>query len=222
MIKVFASAGVHSWALMFAQESLLNAHARETLAAGAVLQRRSARCDEVIFVESGVVGLGVMGEAELEHCLGIAQGPCWLEPSAAVLHTACAVDAVAQSTVFIRRIPMAEFQGSLQACCAGVHSMLLDMARLHQQQTEVAVSRLVKDAEGRCAQWLIQHARGLEGGHFVVEFQDRKRQVAQLLGIAPETLSRVFKLLRERGMISGTGRIVELVDMPALTQLAGV
>jgi CRP-like cAMP-binding protein len=86
----------------------------------------------------------------------------------------------------------------------------------------VAVSRLVKDAEGRCAHWLLQHARGAADGHFVVEFQDRKRQVAQLLGIAPETLSRVFKLLRERGLISGTGRVVELVDMPALTQLAGV
>ena len=207
---------------MFAQESLINAHARETLAAGTVLQRRSARSDEVMFIESGVVGLGVMGDGELEHCLGLAQGPCWLEPSAAVLQTAWAVDAVAQSTVWVRRVPMAEFQMSLQACCTGVHSMLVDMARLHQQQTEVAVSRLVKDAEGRCAQWLSQHARGREGGQFVVEFQDRKRQVAQLLGIAPETLSRVFKLLRERGMISGTGRIVELVDMPALTQLAGV
>lgn len=207
---------------MFAQESLLNAHPTETLAVGTVLQRRAAHMDEVIFVESGMVGLGVMGAGELEHCLGIAQGPCWLEPSAAVLRTACAVDAVTQSPVTIRRIPLAEFQGSLKACCEGVHSMLLDMARLHQQQTEVAVSRLVKDAEGRCAQWLIQHAHGKEGGHFVVEFHDRKRQVAQLLGIAPETLSRVFKLLRERGMISGTGRVLELVDMPALAELAGV
>mgnify|MGYP000974597024 CR=1 FL=1 len=30
-----------------------------------------------------------------------------------------------------------------------------------------------------------------------------------------------IKLLRERGLIAGSGRIVELVDMPALAQLAG-
>lgn len=207
---------------MFAQESLLHARPLEKLGPGTVLQRRAAYSHEVIFIDSGVVGLGVMGLQGLEHCLGLAQGPCWLEPSAAVLRTACAVDAVTQSHVALRRVPLADFQGSLKACCEGVHSMLLDMARLHQQQTEVAVSRLVKDAEGRCAQWLLQHARGAADGHFVVEFHDRKRQVAQLLGIAPETLSRVFKLLRERGLISGTGRVVELVDLPALTQLAGV
>jgi CRP-like cAMP-binding protein len=207
---------------MFAQESLLNNRPLETLGAGILLQRRAAYTQEVIFIESGVVGLGVVGAQELEHCLGLAQGPCWLEPSAAVLRTASAVDAVTQGAVTLRRVPLADFQSSLKACCEGVHSMLLDMARLHQQQTEVAVSRLVKDAEGRCAQWLLQHARGADNGHYVVEFQDRKRQVAQLLGIAPETLSRVFKLLRDRGLIVGTGKVVELVDMPALSLLAGV
>ncbi len=207
---------------MFAQESLLSNRPVERLGVGALLQRRAAYTQEVIFIDSGVVGLGVMGALELEHCLGLAQGPCWLEPSAAVLRTACAVDAITQTPVTLRRVPLADFQLSLKACCEGVHSMLMDMARLHQQQTEVAVSRLVKDAEGRCAQWLLQHARGAGNGHYVVEFQDRKRQIAQLLGIAPETLSRVFKLLRDRGLIAGSGKVVELVDMPALSLLAGV
>lgn len=206
---------------MFAQDSLLQGRPQERCDLGTLLQRRGLAPSEVLFVECGVVGLGVVGEQGLAHCLGLAQGPCWLEPGAAILGLAPAVDAVAQSVVVLRRVALTDFQGALRASSAEVRAMVTDMARLHQQQTEVAVSRLVQDAEGRCAQWLLQHARGREGGHFVVEFQDRKRQVAQLLGIAPETLSRIFKLLRERGLIAGSGRVVELVDLPALTQLAG-
>lgn len=207
---------------MFAQESLLQGRPQEHCAPGSLLQRRGVASPFVLFVDSGVVGLGVAGARELEHCLGLAQGPCWLEPGAAVLGQASAVDAIAQSDVVVRRVALAEFQQALQGCTTSVRTMVTDMARLHQQQTEVAVSRLVKDAEGRCAQWLLQHARNGSDGHCVVEFQDRKRQIAQLLGIAPETLSRVFKLLRERGLIAGSGRVVELVDLPALNQLAGV
>jgi CRP-like cAMP-binding protein len=206
---------------MFAQDSLLQGRPQERCDLGALLQRRGQAQPEVLFIERGVVGLGVAGVQGLEHCLGSAQGPCWLEPGAAVLGLAPAVDAVAQSVVVLRRVALADFDRALRGCSAEVRTMVADMARLHQQQTEVAVSRLVQDAEGRCAQWLLQHARVREGGHFVVEFQDRKRQVAQLLGIAPETLSRIFKLLRERGLIAGSGRVVELVDLPALTQLAG-
>ncbi|MDT8991096.1 Crp/Fnr family transcriptional regulator [Curvibacter sp. APW13] len=207
---------------MFGQESLLKGRPQECCGPGAVLQRRGVFAQEVIFVDSGVVGLGVAGAQELEHCLGLAQGPCWLEPSAAILGLAPVMDAMAQSSTLLRRIPLADFRQALGGCSPGVHSMVCDMARLHLQQTEVAVGRLVKDAEGRCAQWLLQHAKGAADGHVVVEFQDRKRQVAQILGIAPETLSRIFKLLRERGLIAGTGKVVELVDLPALNQLAGV
>lgn len=221
MIKVCARQSRHS-ATMFGQESLLKGRPQERCGAGALLQRRGVCTPEVVFIDSGVVGLGVAGPHELEHCLGLAQGPCWLEPSAAILGQAPVVDAVAQGAVILRRIPMDEFHQALGGCSPGVHSMVRDMARLHLQQTDVAVGRLVKDAEGRCAQWLLQHAKGAADGHVVVEFQDRKRQVAQILGIAPETLSRVFKLLRERGLITGTGKVVELVDLPALNQLAGV
>jgi hypothetical protein len=42
------------------------------------------------------------------------------------------------------------------------------------------------------------------------------------LGIAPETLSRVLRHLRERSMISGSGRLLNLVDPSGLKSLAGV
>ena len=55
-----------------------------------------------------------------------------------------------------------------------------------------------------------------------VQLQERKRSIAAQLGIAPETLSRVLRLLRERQLISGGGRVVGLPNPHALRALAGV
>ena len=96
-------------------------------------------------------------------------------------------------------------------------------ARAHRQQTELAVSRLAKDAEARCAEWLLRHAEatGTAGG-LTVNLRERKRTIASQLGIAPETFSRVLRHLRERQLISGAGRVLGLPNPQALRELAGV
>jgi CRP-like cAMP-binding protein len=55
-----------------------------------------------------------------------------------------------------------------------------------------------------------------------VALQQRKRLIAAQLGIAPETLSRVLRHLRERSLISGTGRVLNVIDPGGLRSLAGV
>ena len=42
----------------------------------------------------------------MEHQLGVLEGPCWLEASWAVLDLLPAVDAVADTDVVLRRVPM--------------------------------------------------------------------------------------------------------------------
>lgn len=208
---------------MLAHESISSFHPSHTAVAGTVLLQRAVPLDTVVFIESGRVRLGVIGaDGAMEHQLGIVEGPGWLEATAAVLNLPSAVDAVAETAVTLRRMPLANFRAALCACSTTEHSVLNDVAMAHRQQTELAVSRLAKDAEARCAEWLLRHSESTEKGVCSVRLLQRKRLIAAQLGIAPETLSRVLRHLRERSLISGSGRVVNLVDPGGLRMLAGI
>lgn len=212
--------------------ALLKEHAPEVATVGAVLLRRSAPLEDAIFIESGRVALGIVGTGTpgaaatpasgLDHQLGVVVGPAWLEVNAAVLNLPSTMDAVAETDVVLRRVPLAEFRKALHGGSSLVNAVLVDVAKAHRQQSELAVSRLSKDAEARCAEWLLSHAQNGEKGVCLVQLQQRKRLIAAQLGIAPETLSRVLRHLRERSLISGSGRTVNLVDPSGLRSLAGV
>ena len=189
---------------------------------GEALLRRAVDSPWVSYLESGRVALGIMDGSVMEHQLGVVEGPCWLEATAAVLNLPHAVDAVAETDVCLRRMTQAEFRQTLTALPAAAREVLHDVAKAHRQQTELAVSRLAKDAEARCAEWLLRHAKTGEKGVMAVVLQERKRSIAAQLGIAPETLSRVLRHLRERSLISGSGRLLNLVDPSGLRSLAGV
>lgn len=139
-------------------QSVSPAAERQTAPRGQTLLRRTQAPPWVGFLESGRVVLGVMVGEVMEHQLGVLEGPCWLEASSAVLDLPPAVDVVADSEVVLRRVPVAEFRRTLADLSRPARAVLDDVARAHRQQTELAVSRLAKDAEARCAEWLLQHA----------------------------------------------------------------
>ena len=189
---------------------------------GVVLLQRGKFADGLVFVETGRVELGLMDGEDLTHLLGTVEGPFWLEVSAAILGRPSRVDVIAETRVKIRRLPLPVFRQWLGGLPESAQSLLRDIAMAHWQQSELAVSRLAKDAEARCAEWLLRHAQTSAQGSVAVMLQQRKRLIAAQLGIAPETLSRVLRHLRERSLISGSGRVVNLVDPGGLRSLAGV
>ena len=193
----------------------------QVVARGTVLLRRGCVATWVGYVESGRVALGILSDESMEHQLGVVEGPCWLEASSTVLALSHAVDATADTEVSLRRVPVSEFRRSLAAMTQAAQAVLHDVALAHRQQTELAVSRLAKDAESRCAEWLLRHAQTGEHGAMAVLLQQRKRSIAAQLGIAPETLSRVLRHMRERSLISGSGRLLNVVDPGGLRLLAG-
>jgi CRP-like cAMP-binding protein len=220
--------------MLATQSTLISAYPAITVPVGATLLRRAQPADSAIFVESGRVLLGLLASGSqaaqaaaetgcpMEHQLGMAVGPVWLEANMAVLDLPSAVDAVAETSVVLRRVPLAAFRSALLGGSLSTLAVLTDVARAHRQQTEFAVSRLAKDAEARCAEWLLRHSESSDKGVCSVKLLQRKRMIAAQLGIAPETLSRVLRHLRERSLISGSGRILNLVDPSALRSLAGL
>lgn len=203
-------------------EMLLSPARVEHVAPKTVLSRRGSDSDSIIFVESGRAVLGLLGpDGELEHQLGVVQGPGWLDPASGVLDAPGLVDAVSENEVVLRRVSRAQFRDAMELAQSAKQSLLLDMARAHRQQTQLAVSRVAKDAEARLAEWLLRQVDVSSVGTCSVRLQQSKRLLAAHLGIAPETLSRVLRHLRDRSLISGSGRIVNLMDVSGLKNLAG-
>jgi CRP-like cAMP-binding protein len=195
----------------------------EDVAAGTVLLRRGQAAVKALHLISGRVALGVIENGVMVHQLGTVEGPFWLEAAAAMLGLTHAVDALAESPVTIQAMPLGQFKSHLKNLPEPVRTLMLDLAKAQRQQTEVAVSRLAKDADARFAEWLLRHAEPADSeGSLAVILHDRKRLIAAQLGIAPETFSRVLKHLRDRKLISGGGRVLNLLDPMGLQSLAGI
>ena len=192
------------------------------LAPGAVLLRRGECTDQVLHLERGRVMLGLLEQGGLHHQLGVVEGPFWLEASSGLLGLPHVVDAVAETDVRLQRVALADFRLHVERLSEPSRSLLADLARGQRQQTEMAISRLAKDADARCAEWLIQHAeRDPDTHRLQVSLHERKRSIAAHLGMAPETFSRILRQLRERELISGRGRVLQLTNPDALRALAG-
>jgi CRP-like cAMP-binding protein len=193
----------------------------QTLQAGLFLLRRGALARTTLHLESGRVALGVAEGDELSHQLGVVEGPFWLNATDAILNLPNVMDAVAETEVVIRAVPVPAFRSGLSDLSSSMRAVVNDLAAAHRQQTELAVSRMAKDAEARCAEWLLRHAKSGEQGSMAVMLHEHKWLIAQQLGIAPETLSRVLRHLRELSLISCSGRVVKLLDPGRLRSLAG-
>jgi len=208
---------------MLASVSSLTSHPGVAVAAGTVLLHRGDAADRIVHVSKGRVTLGLLQHGVLEHQLGAVEGPFWLEAASGLLGLTHAVDAVAQTPVDLQFISVQDFLAEVNALPAHTQNLLKDLAKAQRQQTDLAVSRYSKDADARCAEWLLQHAAPQEGsGGLAVTLTERKRTIAAQLGIAPETFSRVLRHLRERQLISGGGRTLSLPNPQALRKLAGV
>ncbi len=190
---------------------------------GAVVVRRGQSAQQVLHLQRGRVRLGLMEPTGLQHPLGVVEGPFWLETSSALLGLPHAVDAVAETEVSVQAVALDDFRAQVARLPDAVRALLLDLAKAQRQQTEWAISRLAKDADARCAQWLMQHAeRDPATDALHVTLEERKRSIAAQLGMAPETFSRILRQLREREFISGRGRRLLLTNPDALRALAGV
>lgn len=207
---------------MFTVNTIDSGAQPQNISRGQLLLQRGSQPFWVSYIESGRVALGILDDGLMDHQIGVLEGPCWLDASSAVLNLPHLVDALADTPVQLRQVSMDDFSKGITNLPEAAQAVLTDVAMAHRRQTEFAVSRLAKDAEARCAEWLLSHAQSGAQGQMAVELHQRKRSIAVQLGIAPETFSRVLRHLREQSLISGSGRVLNLVNPNALRSLAGV
>jgi CRP-like cAMP-binding protein len=205
--------------------AVLNRAPEQRLAAGTVLWRRGQDLDTVMYLQAGYVAFGLLAAdastaTALEHHLGLQTEPGWVDVATAVLGQPTTMDAVAETALTVRVVPKQAFANTLAGADPACRQVLLNIALAARQQAEWAVSRVAKDAEARCAEWLLRRAEPTGLGEETVQLVQRKRAIAVELGMAPETLSRVLRHLRERRLIAGSGRTVQLVDTRGLAALA--
>jgi CRP-like cAMP-binding protein len=188
---------------------------------GTVLFRRGQSAPKALHLLHGRVALGVMDHGVMVHQLGVVDGPFWLEAAAAMLGLPHAIDAMTETSITLESMALGPFKSQLKHLPEPIHTLMVDLAKAQRQQMEVAVSRLAKDADARLAEWLLSHAEPTATGEgLTVILKDRKRLLAAQLGMAPETFSRVLKHLRESQLISGSGRVLDLIDPLGLQTLA--
>jgi CRP-like cAMP-binding protein len=200
---------------------LLHQAELQSFGVGERLLTRGQPLSDITYLVQGSVALGMVQGSEMVHRLGRVTSPAWLELASAVLNLPLTCDALAETPVDIKRVKLTVFRQWLDVQPLGVQEVMRDLARSQHQLAELSVSRLAMDAQARCADWLLHHAQAGDRESLAVQFTQRKRQIAEQLGIAPETLSRVLRDLRERGLIKGRGRVLSLVDPGGLRLLAG-
>lgn len=189
-------------------------------AAGELLAARYAVPKHGLYLQSGHVVAGLVQRGNLRHRLVAFEAPCWLDAASVLLDQPSPCDWVAESPVTLQTLPAAALRRWHAGLPEAAGRMLHDMAVAQHRQTEATLALLVQDAEARCAQWLLQHARAADDGRVGIELQQRKRTIAAQLGMAPETFSRVLRQLRERGLVLQSGGRLLLPDPDGLQQIA--
>ena len=192
----------------------------KSIPTGTRLLVRDAVPTDAIRLCRGRVAAGQFEEGELRHRLVAVEGPCWLDIGSVLFEKPCAADWVAETPVEVEFVAGDALRQWLAAQPATVCNLMRDSSELQRQQTESTLTMMVKDADARCAQWLLRRAETSTRGAMAVPLKEPKRAMAAQLGVAPATLSRILRRLREMGLISESGSVVKLVDPTGLRAIA--
>jgi len=118
-------------------------------------------------------------------------------------------------------VPLSRLLGSLPGLQHRVFSLLS-----HEIYQELELIREIagRRADQRLAYLLLDISqRGARNGGLTERFELplRYRELADYLGLAHETVSRLFKRFEEKGLVQTAGRQVRIADFEALARLAG-
>lgn len=203
--------------LEHAELAALRAMARlRRLAGGERVFERGAPAHDLVAVLDGSVGLGLARPDESFHLERTLRGPAWVDLGSAWLIGGHGQDARALGPACVAELPLATMRGLMQRQPAMQERILVALAQQVRTLSAATHDLMHKDAERRLVAWLLQHADGQPQ----LRLGERKRDIAAQLAITPETLSRMMRQLKTKGLIAVAGYTVQLLDPARLQALA--
>ena len=190
------------------------------LPVGALVFGRAQQGDRIVAVLEGAVGLGQVRHDQPFHLERTVRGPAWLDLASAWLGRCHMQDARVLTPARIVELEIGGVREMLPRHPAMAERLLGGLAQTVQSLTGVTHDLMHKDAERRLAAWLLQLSSRSAQGPERVSLGERKRDIAAQLAITPETLSRMMRQLKLKGLIEVQGYSVRLLDIPALQALA--
>lgn len=207
-----------------AAHALAQAAVEHTLPPGCPVFGRGDAAQGLWLVASGQVALGTVTQGRLARQTRRVEPGQWLDAASAWLQGRHLEDAWTQSEVLLWSFRLDVVRASCIEHPSLAEGFITVLAARVRDLTEGTLGLMQKDAEARCATWLLQHAElrpGRDGGAAVVLLRERKRAIASQLAVTPETFSRVLRQLRDKRIIEVAGYTVRVLELAALRSIAG-
>jgi CRP/FNR family transcriptional regulator len=184
-----------------------------TLRRGDVLYREGDRGDKIYFLRQGAVVLMRRGAEGGEHARALRKDGTYLGMEM-LLDRGYADTARVTATSVVCAVPRASFEAGLGPEGSPARAAFFQLLR-ESAECIPAVAARDGGAVERVARWLATLAP--DG-----ERRVPRRYTANLLGMVPETLSRVLSKLSDEGLIAVSRRGVRVCDMAGLRRRAGL
>lgn len=186
------------------------------LPAGTTIFRQGDPCPGMYIVGSGMVRVFKLAPSGKEQVLHLAGPGATFAEAAVIGGFACPAFAEAVESSAVAVIPSAAFQAFLKSDHQACIDLLGGLAGWLHHVVDLLEDLTLRDAAGRLARHLIQHAG--EGGR--VELPSMRKHLAGQLNLTPETLSRTLRRLDQDGCISAEREAIIVIDPQRLSAVA--
>lgn len=134
------------------------------------------------------------------------------------------VNAIAIETTTVCEIPYPKFEELTDDIPELKRQIIHSMSKTIRQDMQMMMLLSQKDAEARVANFLLDLSSRIQRRGYAADFiylGMSRNEIANYLGLAVETVSRIFSRLQKSGAIEVNGRAVEIRDEDLLSAAAG-
>jgi len=196
-------------------ERLLSEIKLVSLSRGEVLFNRGERASGFYILAAGQIKLGFSSAQGTEKIIDIVTPGKSFGEAIAFLDRPAPVTAQALQTSTLILIPRKTLLSILHEDPGVACSMLASLSvRMHHLVNSIESISLLSGTQ-RLIGYLLQ-LNSLTPGASTVTLTSTKANIASLLNISPETLSRIMQKLTEAGLIAVYGKDIDILDMDAL------